>query len=154
MWVLVLAMAGIIFGFSCQEAPQSGELSTELAESILEKIPVFAKQPVEVKEKITFVAQEVLRSLAHFGLFFLLGLLLFLLICSYRVTHPMLLAIGICLLYALSDELHQGLFTAGRAFQWIDLGKDGLGSLAGIGLAWGMTGPKARKKRETENRMI
>ncbi|MEG0156743.1 MAG: VanZ family protein, partial [Anaerovoracaceae bacterium] len=80
LWVLVLAMAGIIFGFSCQEAPQSGELSTELAESILEKIPVFAKQPVEVKEKITFVAQEVLRSLAHFGLFFLLGLLLFLLI--------------------------------------------------------------------------
>jgi len=40
-----------------------------------------------------------------------------------------------CVLYGLSDEVHQ-VFVPGRAFQLSDLALDALGALVGVSLAW------------------
>ena len=46
-----------------------------------------------------------------------------------------LVALGLALTYAISDELHQD-FTPGRSFELADLGYDLAGAIAALGLVW------------------
>ena len=72
----------------------------------------------------------------HGVVFLVLGLLVHNALTNRGLTKTKAAAIAmaICLVYGLSDEIHQ-LFVPGRAFELSDLAMDGLGSLIGIGLA-------------------
>lgn len=76
--------------------------------------------------------EAFLRKLAHFSLFALLGMSVFYALCGHeiKITTAFLLGICICLIYAISDELHQGL-VPGRAPQITDVFIDFSGSLFG-----------------------
>lgn len=67
----------------------------------------------------------IIRKLAHFTEYFILGLLL------YNYNKNILKAIIICFIYAISDEVHQ-LFIIGRSFQIKDILIDTLGSICGV----------------------
>lgn len=67
----------------------------------------------------------IIRKLAHFTEYFILGLLL------YNYDKNILKAIIICFIYAISDEVHQ-LFIIGRSFQIKDILIDALGSICGV----------------------
>lgn len=71
----------------------------------------------------------IVRKLAHFTEYFILGLLVYNLI--YSNQKKACFAIIICVLYAISDEIHQ-LFVPGRSCQVLDVIIDSSGSLLGI----------------------
>ena len=73
------------------------------------------------------------RKNAHFLIYFVLGMLV---VRAFRVSEirnkkSILLALGICILYAISDELHQ-LFVPGRGAQVKDVLIDSTGAFVGI----------------------
>lgn len=75
----------------------------------------------------------IIRKLAHFTEYFILGILIYNLIHSYN--KKICIAIIICVLYAISDEIHQ-LFVPGRSCQLLDILIDTMGSIVGIYLLY------------------
>lgn len=75
----------------------------------------------------------IIRKLAHFTEYFILGILIYNLIHSY--DKKIYMAIIICVLYAISDEIHQ-LFVPGRSCQLLDILIDSIGSIVGIYLLY------------------
>lgn len=71
----------------------------------------------------------IIRKLAHFTEYFILGLLVYNLIRNYN--SKIYLSVLICIIYALSDEIHQ-IFVPGREFKLFDIFVDSVGSLLGI----------------------
>lgn len=137
LWLCTLFFVGLIFFFSAQQGTESAALSGSVTEAVLETIPSFTKLPPENKKTVLQAAQEIFRSMAHFSLFLALGFFVSQLLRCYPLQHPYIFAIIICVIYAVTDELHQELFSSGRAFQLVDLLKDWSGSFLGIGIvAW------------------
>ena len=71
----------------------------------------------------------IIRKLAHFTEYFILGLFVYNLIYGYNKKKYV--ALIICILYAMSDEIHQ-LFVPGRSCQMLDVCIDSIGSMLGI----------------------
>lgn len=71
----------------------------------------------------------IIRKLAHFTEYFILGILTYNMFDSYN--KKAYISIIICILYAISDEIHQ-IFVPGRSCQIMDITIDTLGSLLGI----------------------
>lgn len=71
----------------------------------------------------------IVRKLAHYTEYTILGILVYNLIYSYN--KKIYISIIICIIYATSDEIHQ-LFIPGRSFQIKDIMIDTFGSLTGI----------------------
>lgn len=67
----------------------------------------------------------------HLVAYFVLGFLVYFAIRKTRsVKHPVLVTVLLCLLYGISDEIHQ-LYVPGRTFQLIDLVNDVFGAALG-----------------------
>ncbi len=71
----------------------------------------------------------IIRKLAHFIEYFILGILVINFITRY--DKKIIIAILLCIIYATSDEIHQ-IFIPGRSCQIIDIMIDSLGSIMGI----------------------
>ena len=71
----------------------------------------------------------IIRKLAHFIEYFILGILVTNFITRY--DKKIIIAILLCIIYATSDEIHQ-IFVPGRSCQIIDIMIDSLGSIMGI----------------------
>ncbi len=71
----------------------------------------------------------IIRKLAHFIEYFILGILVINFITRY--DKKIIIAILLCIIYATSDEIHQ-IFVPGRSCQIIDITIDSLGSIMGI----------------------
>ena len=75
----------------------------------------------------------IIRKLAHFTEYFILGILIYNLIHSYN--KKLYIGIIICVIYAISDEIHQS-FVPGRSCQLLDILIDSMGSTVGIYLLY------------------
>ena len=125
---LVIIWMIVIFMFSNQKANES----TNLSNSFIIKI-------VDVVEKITnheFNNEEVInnfvypvRKLAHFSIYFILFILT--IEAIKHKNNAFIIAITICVLYSISDEIHQQ-FVDGRTGKIIDVFIDSIGSLINI----------------------
>lgn len=71
----------------------------------------------------------IIRKLAHFTEYFILGILVINFITRY--DKKIIIAIILCIIYATSDEIHQ-IFVPGRSCQITDIMIDSLGSIMGI----------------------
>ena len=71
----------------------------------------------------------IIRKLAHFTEYFILGILTYNLIKNYRKKYY--IAIIICIIYAISDEIHQ-IFIPGRSCQITDILIDSIGAITAI----------------------
>ena len=78
-----------------------------------------------------------LRVVAHLGTFALLGGLLLFAIAGLRRPRrsQVVLAYGLTLAYAISDEIHQA-FVPNRTGRLDDIVVDALGAAVGVALAW------------------
>lgn len=85
---------------------------------------------------LPLLSNDTLGEIGHLTEYIVLGFLTVWAVIPGRSSRAIaMLALAICMLYALSDEFHQ-IFVPGRAFQLVDLGLDLLGSSLGtwIGL--------------------
>ena len=95
-------------------------------------IPSLRKTAEEVKVNIIEKLQFIVRKSAHFIGYIILGILASGLILQYEnINKKYLLAFLICVIYAISDEIHQ-LFVPGRSGQVRDVLIDSAGSFLGI----------------------
>lgn len=128
--ILLLGTFYIIFGFSSQNGEKSGELSSNITKFILEKMNY---DDIENYEKILKRTEIVVRKIAHFSIYTLVGLLLMSFVSTYKLKQNIRIIISLCIgiLYATSDEIHQ-LFIPGRSGQITDVIIDTMGVLLGI----------------------
>lgn len=136
--LLVIAVMGMIYGFSAQTGAQSGAMSGQITRWVLNLIvPGFGDFSAEKQEAIRSTVSFLVRKLAHFSEYALLGFSLMLHIAQIQkkimVRLPWLWAWGVGTLYAASDEFHQS-FVAGRGPSVRDVMIDSAGVIAGTWL--------------------
>lgn len=130
----------LIFWLSSQPAAESSALSGNMIRRIVEMVrPDFLSLPAKQQAAVIAAWQHAARKAAHVLIYMVLGALCMaaLLRPKKRRRHTFALATAICLLYAVSDELHQ-FYVDGRGAQITDVGIDACGSFAGITLVWGV----------------
>lgn len=71
----------------------------------------------------------IIRKLAHFTEYFILGLLVYNFISNYK--FKLYYGVLICIIYSISDEIHQ-LYVPGRSCQLLDILIDISGALISI----------------------
>ncbi len=121
---LTLLSAAAIILFSGQSGSQSDGLSKCLAAWVLSLLPMD-----ETAENLALL-NRILRKLAHFGLYFLLGLGLTGTAGRQKRVPSALVVIVLGGLFAWSDEFHQG-FSPGRSPSGRDVALDVCGVAAG-----------------------
>ena len=130
---LVLWMA-LIFSFSNQKDVDSSKVSDSFIDRTVVKIYKIFNENItkekenEIIEKYTYP----IRKLAHYTLYFILGILSFLVVKDYSINKKLIIySLLICFLYACSDEFHQ-LFIPGRSGEFRDVMIDSTGGIIGI----------------------
>lgn len=128
-WLLVVLWMGLIFFFSHQPANQSSELSSGISQIILNIIEKVA--PNMAINMGSF--HHFIRKNAHLFVYLVLGFLVSNALGSSGAKGRKKIVIGmtICLIYAVSDEVHQ-LFIPGRAGQVMDVLIDSAGAFIGV----------------------
>ena len=131
-----LAVMGMIFAFSAQTGEESDELGASVIEPRVAAIyPHYDQLSPAARQSLLDTVTFIVRKLAHFSEFGLLGLLLAAHIHLVRWQRPMkgsaLLAWGVATLYACTDELHQ-MFVSDRSPELRDVGIDSAGALCGV----------------------
>lgn len=121
--ILVILWMILIFSLSNQVALVSTKQSSFFATIII--------NIVGIKYKV--IVNYIVRKLAHFFLYLVLGILVINALRFYKVKNIILLSIMICMTYACSDEIHQ-LFVAGRIGDVKDVLIDTVGSIIGISI--------------------
>ena len=133
--VASIVSAGIIFWFSAQKGVDSQAMSDPLTLHVAKILrPNYTRLPKAAQQSYLEMLSTIIRKNGHFCEFALLG---FNLMGTMRFFYPALTgggcrlrAMGVAVLYAASDELHQ-LFVSERSALVLDVLIDSAGSLAG-----------------------
>lgn len=120
-FILIILWMMLIFSFS----NDTGNVSTKKSDGFIIKIveSISGRKLSEAeKEKWTTYLVVPVRKGAHLGVYFVLGILVFSFISEFMIISykSILLSIGISILYACSDEIHQ-LLVPGRSGQIKDV---------------------------------
>lgn len=131
--ILLIGTFSIIFGFSSQDSEKSSSISRRVTEIITNPIKSIQEKPEQEKEKILDRIESVVRKLAHFSIYTVVGLLLMALFNTYKLKEINRISCSLILgvIYATSDEIHQS-FIPGRGPQVTDVMIDTMGVLLGI----------------------
>lgn len=126
--ILLLGTFYIIFGFSSQTGEDSGKISTKISKFI---INIVNKEKIN-DETTVHAVEVVVRKLAHFSIYMVVGCLLMGLCCTYNLTtkQKFMISVIIGFLYACSDEIHQ-LFVSERTGKPTDVLIDTSGCFVG-----------------------
>lgn len=123
-WLALLVWMGVIFYFS----HQSGDASMQLSDGFLDSFESLFQNFLDYH-----TLSYIVRKIAHFTEYFILGLLIYHLVKQYRVISKteIIWMILFCVIYAMSDEFHQ-VFIGGRSPKVFDVIIDSLGSSLSI----------------------
>ena len=116
IWLMPLAVLLLIFSFSSQDAPTSTKMSKKVTETL------------HSSTSIPTLTNSQVRDLAHMGFFFLFGLscMIAFSLCNYSLRLSSIFTLLLGGISAFLDECIQ-LTSPGRAFEWVDMGKDMIG---------------------------
>lgn len=133
---LILALIGtfsIIFGFSNQDSKKSSGISQKVTNFVIKFIPRIQKANEPEKQNMIDRTEKVIRKIAHFSIYTLVGLLLMGLMCTFNMKQVNKLSISLIIgvIYAITDEIHQA-FIPGRGPHITDVILDTMGVLTGI----------------------
>jgi len=148
-WLIVVLWMMLIFYFSQQPVSDSRDLSSNIT-----------NQLIEIAEKVTPLenvqesqVHHLVRKNAHFIIYFVFGIfaLLALKLTGLKHSRSAIIALLLCMIYAVTDEYHQ-LFVDGRGAQLKDIFIDWSGAATGITVAmpFGFIGKTG--KENSENR--
>lgn len=131
--VLLMGTFFIIFGFSNQNGEESGGLSKRVTEEVTKNVKSIQNLEKNQKENLLQRIEKVIRKIAHFSIYTVVGLLLMGLMSTYKLDENNRISISLItgVIYASMDEIHQS-FIPGRSSQITDVMIDSLGVLCGI----------------------
>ncbi|MEQ8235517.1 MAG: VanZ family protein [Syntrophomonadaceae bacterium] len=127
-------MPGLSFFLSAQPADESDAISGQTIRMVAKLVmPGFSDLSQNQQENIVSVWQHTARKTAHGLAYFVLGSLCMAALLQHKLQMlpRAIIALGISMAYAISDEIHQ-LFVSGRSCQLSDVGIDACGALIGI----------------------
>ncbi len=131
-WIAVVLWMTLIFSFSAQEAQESlqtsGGFSEFLAKLLYSDFNSFSAQK---QTEILSDCQFIVRKAAHFSVYGMLGILTLTASKINKIKFYPIISSAICLLYAISDEIHQN-FVEGRSCELRDVLIDFSGAVTGI----------------------
>lgn len=132
-WLPALFWMILIFFLSSQPAVSSNSLSKGVTKLIIEILGRILPINIETSTVEAIVSQmnHFVRKFAHFFAYMILGILVSYALNRNRSKKIFLYSFVICVIYAVSDELHQ-LFVPGRGCQLKDVIIDSTGSFSGI----------------------
>lgn len=131
---LVIGCMALIFRFSSQVAAQSNIVSTHVTEQIVKAVmPQYPALTAAEQKKVVKKANQYIRKAAHFSIYMLLGIFLFLLFSCKKgwKKRAKWYSIVVGLFYAISDEWHQR-FVPGRGPEIRDVCIDVSGVILGV----------------------
>ena len=124
-----------IFFFSSQSAEVSSQTSGPFSSVLLSLYKgIFGDVAPEDFEAVSSTMTFIVRKMAHFAVYAFLGVSASLFAMTFSLKSRLLIAYLVCVLYAVSDEIHQ-YFVPGRAMRLYDIAIDSLGVLTGLALA-------------------
>lgn len=132
--LLVIVWLVIIFLFSSS----TGNSSNGLSKGIINKgIIIYEKVTnTDVNNKLIIKKLNYpIRKLAHYSIFFILGILVYLFLLTTNIDNKVLISIFICVFCALLDETHQ-IYTSGRTPKILDIFIDSFGSISSISILY------------------
>ena len=107
--IMLLCTFGMIFGFSGQDAKKSSSVSRMVTEAITKNIKSIQEKPEKEKQSILSRVEKIIRKIAHFSIYTIVGFLLMALFETFNIKEidrfATSLIIGV--VYASSDEIHQ-----------------------------------------------
>lgn len=128
--ILILWMV-MIFAFSNQNAITSNKVSDKVTVKTLTTVSeVTGKELSESKKKeLVENSRFMVRKMAHFTLYFFLGIIIYITLASYGVPkNKIIYSIIFCFIASILDEFHQ-LFTSGRTSRMFDVFIDTSGGI-------------------------
>lgn len=130
--LMILCMA-VIFGFSAQKSSENNSVSLMVTEKIISRVfRNYDIQSVQVQEYVLYSMHIIIRKLAHFSLYYILGAVIYYTVFSVGkgIKTCFKFSLAIPFIYAVSDEFHQ-IFTDGRTARILDILIDSAGALCG-----------------------
>ena len=85
--ILLLGTMTIIFGFSSQDGKESGNISKKITEQIVKRIPQIQEKEQEEKEIIINRIEKVIRKIAHFSIYTVVGIIVMAFISTYQIKE-------------------------------------------------------------------
>ena len=134
--ILITALIAIfvtIFGFSNQNSETSSGLSQKVTNFVVEFVPSIKNMPEKQKEQAEYRIEKIIRKIAHYSIYTLVGILLMSLMITYKLKELDRIAVSLIIgvIYASTDEIHQ-VFVPGRGPLITDVILDSMGVLTGI----------------------
>ena len=131
--ILLLATFVRIFCFSNQNGTKSSGISRKVTEIVTSNIKKVQNMPQKEKEIFLEHTEKIIRKLAHFSIYTVVGLLMMSLMNTYKLKQSKRIWISLIVgvLYASSDEIHQ-YFVPGRSCEFGDVCIDLCGAMRGI----------------------
>lgn len=133
--ILLLALYVVIFGFSAQDAEQSGSLSMRISESAVEFLNslVGGHWSQQFMEEQALYFEHPVRKLAHFGEYMCVGILVYLILSQWMKRGKGLYLLTVIWVFVSGalDEFHQ-LFVPGRWCSFADVCLDTCGGAFGL----------------------
>lgn len=131
--ILLIGTFYVIFGFSSQNGSESSGISKKITISLTENIKTTQEKPKEEQEKTVLHIEHIIRKIAHFSIYTIVGILIRALCQTYKIKEIDKLTISIItgIIYATSDEIHQA-FVPGRSALLTDVLIDTMGVTLGI----------------------
>ncbi|MBY7144348.1 VanZ family protein [Virgibacillus sp. NKC19-3] len=135
-WTAVIVWMGVIFYLSDQPATESNELSNKITENIITIVDtIFSSVNLDINS-----FNHIVRKNAHFFAYSMLAVFVInaLSKSGMRWYRNSIVTLGVCIIYAVSDEVHQ-LVVPGRSGELRDVLIDSAGASVGICFYWMVT---------------
>lgn len=148
--LIALSWMGVIFYFSHQNGSTSSSMSNRVTQTVVRVfMPNFSNLTPQEQTSILKDTSFVIRKLAHYSEYAVLGLFLFAAVYVFSQNQKVVFLVSgtLGILYAISDEFHQS-FVSGRAPMIKDVLIDSIGLLTVLfllGIIWNIK--KIKKKR-------
>ena len=148
--VIALLLMAMIFMFSANTGDESSELSRKVTEHLMRWIfPEYSAMGGGAQAGAFALMHFLVRKLAHFSEYALLGAALRQFLWTFPLKFPGLPAWLAATVYAVLDEWHQ-TFVSGRAGQFRDICIDSAGALFGVLVAAGITAVVMSRVRQKQ----
>lgn len=149
--IIALCWMGVIFYFSSQTGTTSSRFSGRITQWVVDIFfPKFSTFSQEEQASILKNASFLIRKLAHYSEYAILGFFLFSAVWVFTSNQKIVFLISgvVGILYAISDEFHQS-FVSGRTPMIKDIFIDSIGlcsMLLFLGILWNIIETKRKGK--------
>ena len=131
--ILLIATFVRIFGFSSQDGEKSSSVSRKVTTAVTQNVKKIQDMDSKERELTLNKIEHVIRKIAHFSIYTLVGILMMALMSTYDISKnkQILVSILVGIIYATSDEIHQ-YFIPGRSAMVTDVLIDTAGVCLGV----------------------